>query len=612
MVFAWIIALVGLILSWLWQLRLRSKYVHRPYSVLRRPVQDLQFDFVVVGAGPGGLAAAQCLIEREKDGSVLLIERGVDPSPTGPLAALTGVAHMEKLLSYAVEIVGSKLDSGWYVSCPLHHAMGEGDEDVSPAAPYPRGCAVGGTSVMDWALYFSPLPVNIGLRPVEEVIVPHTFSVRRNPLSWAFAESCGAVLKKKYLSTLSAPSARNSVFPGLLRLDEDGCRLPLSHYLLQKQSSRFSVLAGCEVTGFSLDDAGTATSVHCRLPDSRTFKVAVRRGVILSAGVVGTARIIRQVFPKLQERFTVRDSIALPLIFRARPGLSDDRLNLRSFKSHMTWWIARRGPFLHAVCDTLAAVDVPSLGPCAELVVFFLPIGGRDRTIYSHLGLDRTLGAFAEGFMLLMALRGVDDVCFDLLPDAVGGATQTGKASSPWCSRVISAPAPALPPALLTKVTAAFMDGMQLCRRIVSEPPLARFSTGREAVDATLTTDPTRAVQYVRLTRTPPSKLTKQQRSSAPALVAWAAEYARTPAYMEAYIRRHARWLGFGSGSCAASLARVDESFRLSGTQNVFIGDCSAVTEMLWRAGGCDTLRAGSVSTAMALGKAAATELLSR
>ncbi|PWV11990.1 hypothetical protein C3747_55g116 [Trypanosoma cruzi] len=612
MLFAWILTILALFVSWLWNVRLRSSNSHRPYKVLHKPIQDLQADFVVVGAGPGGLAASKCLIEHEKECLVLVIERGMDPSPAGPFPRITGVAHRHNLLSYAVESVGSKLDSGWYVEYPLRYGRNEGDDDVPcSVAPYPRGCAVGGTSNMDWALYFPPVPAKVGLKPIEAVIVPHAFAVSRNPLSWGFAESAGAVLKRKHLSSFSEPYMRNSVFPGLLRIDKYGCRLSLSHHLMSQQSPSFSILEGCEVTGFSFDDKGTVTSVQCRSVDSQIFKVIVRKGVILSAGVIGTARIIRQVFPKLQEHFFVRDSIALPLIFRARPGISDDRRNLRSFTAQIMWWVARRGPFLNAVCDTLAVVDLPSLGSRAELVVFLLPFGGRDPTLYRRLGLDRILGMFAEGFMMFLTLRGVDGACFELSAESPGKEVERRKEFHPLFDRVISFPASTMSPSTLTNVVAAFMDGIQLCRKIVAEPPLAHFSTGQEAVDVTLCADPTRAVQYVQLMRKPPSKLKECQRASAPALLAWAKESSRTPAYMEAYIRRHAIWFGFGSGSCAASLANGDESFRVSGTQNMFIGDCSGVTEKMWRAGGGDTLSAGSVSTAMALGNAAAMELLS-
>ncbi|EKF33181.1 hypothetical protein MOQ_002957 [Trypanosoma cruzi marinkellei] len=611
MLLAWILTLLALFASWLWNLQLRSSNSHRPYKVLQKPIQDLQVDFVVVGAGPGGLAASKCLIEHEKESLVLVIERGMDPSPAGPFPKITGIAHMHNLLSHAVESVGSKLDSGWYVDYPLRHGRNEGDDDVpSSVAPYPRGCAVGGTSNMDWALYFPPVPAKAGMKATEAVSVPHAFAISRSPLSWGFAESAGAILKRKHLSSLSEPYMRNSVFPGLLRIDKYGCRLSLSHYLMSQQSSSFSILEGCEVTGFSFNDKGTVTSVQCKSVDSHIFRVTVRKGVILSAGVIGTARIIRQVFPKLQEHFFVRDSIAVPLIFRARRGISDDRRNLRSFMAHIMWWVLRRGPFLNAVCDTLAVVDLPSLGSRAELVVFLLPFGGRDPILYRQLGLDRILGMFTDGFMMFLTLRGVDGTCFELSTESSGKEEERRKESHPLFDRVLSFPASTMSPAMLTKVVAAFMDGIQLCRKIVAEPPLAHFSTGQEAVDVTLCADPKRAVQYVQLMRKPPSKLKESQRANAPALLAWAKESSRTPAYMEAYIRRHALWLGFGCGSCAASLANDDESLRVSGTTNMFIGDCSGVTEKMWKAGGSDTLSAGSVSTAMALGKAAAMELL--
>ncbi|PWU96959.1 hypothetical protein C4B63_17g76 [Trypanosoma cruzi] len=121
MLFAWILTIIALFVSWLWNVRLRSSNSHRPYKVLHKPIQDLQADFVVVGAGPGGLAASKCLIEHEKECLVIVIERGMDPSPAGPFPRITGLAHRHNLLSYAVESVGSKLDSGWYVEYPLRY-----------------------------------------------------------------------------------------------------------------------------------------------------------------------------------------------------------------------------------------------------------------------------------------------------------------------------------------------------------------------------------------------------------------------------------------------------------------------------------------------------------
>ncbi|KEG13464.1 hypothetical protein DQ04_00991080 [Trypanosoma grayi] len=630
MLLEFVVTLAILMVYWLWQLQPTSAYVRRPYKVVRGPLQDMHVDYVVIGAGPGGLAAAQCLLQHKRDTSVLLIERGADPSVGGPGAAIVSLTQMHNFLSYSVDLVGTSLDSGWCTHRPLHNGAGccsssnssnngekydcddRSNDNASFFAPYPRGCGVGGTSLMDWALYFQPIPVVAEVVGAGETDIPHRFTVGRSPLSWAFAESAATVLKKKHLATLAEPFSRNSVMPGLLRLDTDGRRLPLSNYVLRAKSPMLTVVEKCEVTGFSFEDNDTISSVHCAVAGRREFSVAVHKGVVLSAGVLGSARLLRQVFPKLQDCYTIRDAIAVPLIFQALPGLSDDRRNIRSTKAHAAWWTARRGPFLNPVCDTLAAVDVPSLGPQAEMVIFLLPFGGRDRTLFRRLGLDRTLGSFAEGFTMLMALKGVDKTFFVLGTDLEEDreSKQCAKEKKKYRDSVVSSPMSEISPAVVQNVVAAFMEGIQLCRRIVAERPLGHFSTGEEAVDATLLTDPARAVQYVQLMHTRPKKLSEQQRASASVTLECARESSRSSAYMEAYIHRHAVWLGFGSGSCGSLLAS-DESLRVAGTQNLFIGDCAGVTEKMWKACGCDTLRAGSVSTAMAMGTAAATELLS-
>lgn len=603
-----ILAVVILVVYCLWQLRPKSSYVCRPYNVSREPLLE-EVDFVVVGAGPGGLAATQCLLEREKDKSVLLIERGYDPSSAGLFASFTGFAKKSNLLLFSGDLLGSMYDDGWQVHRPLQRKADGGGDDTSLVAPYARGRAVGGTSFLDWALYFPSIGVRVGAKLVEEPVVPHSFPLNRNPLSWSFAESAGSVLKKRHFACMDEPHARNSVFPGLLRLDEDGCRLSLSHYLLRGRSSRLTVLEGCKVIGLSFNDEGTVTCVRCKLANSRIVEVNVRRGVVLSAGVVGTACLLRNVLPTPQTSYTARDSIALPLIFRARPGISDDRRNVCSFKTRVAWWAARRGPFLNSVCGTLATVDVPALGPRAELVIFFLPFGGRDPALYRRFGIDNVLSMFSEGFILLMVLRGVEETAFDFFMERAGdGGERQG--NSHHRTRVISSDVSRMSEEVVQKVVDAFLEGMQFCRKIVTEPPLGHLSTGQEAMDVTLLADPKCAIEYTRLMRTPLIKLTPRQRASAPALIAWAKEASISPAYMAAYIRRHAVWLGFSSGSCATSLAS-DESFRVAGTRNVFLGDCSAVTETMLKNCGGDTLRAGSVSTAMTIGRAAAIELLS-
>ncbi|ORC88401.1 uncharacterized protein TM35_000172730 [Trypanosoma theileri] len=608
-----VLILLAIGIYWVWVVRPTSTNIYRPYKVVRGPLHDVHADYIVVGAGPGGIAAAECLLQEDKVKSVYILERGVDPSSNGPFSSFIGLFQMHNLISYSIDLVGSHFDSKWYVYRPLDSNIDSNTSntdsksyDMPHLVPYPRGCGVGGTSILDWAIYQKPLLVKTGLNHQKCLDVPHTFTVGRSPLSWGFTESAAKVLKKKHLSTLEEPQARDSVFPGLLRLDKDGRRLPLSHFMFRKVSQKLTLVESCEVIGVSLNDEGIVTSVRCKTLDRQEFSITVRKGVIFSAGVVGSARLLRQVFPKLPNDFMVRDALAVPLLFQALPGLSDDRKNLRSLQAYLAWWIGRRGPFLNSVCDTLAAVSIPSLGSTVEVVIFLVPLGGKDRVLYQRLGLDNILGSFSEGFMMLLVLRGVDGCVFKLHTEKMVDNSNLHQSGEP----VISSSLSFLSEMVVEKVVTAFMEGIRVCREIVAERPLASLSTRQESIDATLLDDPKRAIQYVKLWHTPANKLTEHQRVGAPSLLNWAREYSRSNEYMKAYIHRHATWLGFGSGSCVSSLAD-EESLRVLGTQNVFIGDCSAVTEKMWKASGYDVLRAGSVSTAMSMGVAAAKELLS-
>ncbi|KAG8347448.1 hypothetical protein TRVL_01729 [Trypanosoma vivax] len=614
-------ALIAVVL-WVLHLRLNSPHGGHLYRLVTSLPDKWEADYVVIGAGPGGLAAARCLLEHEPRCQVLVIERGEEACPPGILSQLVGRLHVHDLLSYAPESARFAFGQRHSVPRPLYKQPDEESEALRHST-YLRGCGVGGTALVDWALYFQPLPIKAKRSSLGETngagpgdaemaqVVPHRFAVTCNPLSWAFASSAFSIIENKHLPTLENPQARNSTFPALLRIEPGGRRLPLSSYVLRALPPQLTVLTRSEVVDMTLAGEGKVVGVHYRAVSQRTLIVGVRRGVVLSCGVIGTARLVRQVFPNLQKHFLVRDAISLPLIFHALPKLTDDRHNIHNLSAHLALLLGRHSPLLNAVCNTVATKDIPSLGPEAELVIFMLPIGGRNPTVFEYFGFDRCLGAFAEGFTMLMALRGVDGAVFEAALETRGcDDTPPESGVCPTFPHAKHSPFPGLAEDLTRKVITALVEGMLLCRRVVSSGPLNFLTSGQEAVDVTLLTEPQRALQYVQLLHTPGSKLTARQRSSAHKVLAWAKECAATDSYMESYIRRHASWLGFGSGSCADGL-HDEQCFRLSCAKNVVIGDCSAVTETLWKASSRDTLRAGSVPTAMAVGRAAALELLS-
>lgn len=93
----------------------------------------LSYDYIIVGAGSSGCALANRL-SADSSCQVLLIEAGGEPDTN--LASIPGAA---------LKLHGSKLD--WaYTTTPQKQLFGR-------SIPYPRGRAVGGTSVMNLMMY---------------------------------------------------------------------------------------------------------------------------------------------------------------------------------------------------------------------------------------------------------------------------------------------------------------------------------------------------------------------------------------------------------------------------------------------------------------------------
>ncbi|SCU73084.1 NAD(P)-binding Rossmann-like domain containing protein, putative [Trypanosoma equiperdum] len=576
-----------------------------------------EVDYIVIGAGPGGIAAAQHLLQHDPQGRVLIVERGEDPSPGGVFASLHNFFQPYDLLCHTLDLVGSRFGELFYIRHPLRRCSSascsicdDASISVSPRlsnfVEHRRGCGLGGTSIIDWAMYFPSIPVEPAARNhagFEDLqAVPHRLARGRNPLSWAFAEAAAVVTDRRG----SPAGAESSVDrkcgdqPSLLRIDGNGRRIFLFNHMLKNEGGRLTVLSGTEVVGMTTSDDGEAiVCVKCKPKDQEPFTVSLRRGVILSGGTFGTPNLLKGVLSKPPGPYLSRDSIAVPLIFQALPGLSDDRVNIHSFVAHTGLWFGGRGPLLNPFCDTLATIDVPSLGPRAKLVIFLLPFGGRDSLAYGRLGFNYVFGAFREGFTMLITLSGVEDIRFDVSDTQKEGATEGSNAHFSVIDEKMR-----------HKVSNAFIDGMEFCRQVVAEAPLRYLTTGCEAADVMLFRDAVQMKEYVRVLCPSRRKLTEGQRAHARGVLLWVKEMVSRQDYMEEYVRRHAMWLGFASGGCEQVLP-ADGGLRVACMRNLFIGDCTAVTDAMWRAGGCDTLRAGSVSTAVAVGKAAAAELLS-
>lgn len=660
------------VLASIWFLRFRpqSRRNRRPpYKVLHSIFDKASppvYDYVIVGAGPGGLAALKQILQSSPERpSVLLVEAGPEPLPQSTAGELLQLTQLQRLVLFAPENVNippssvpkggsppnayGALEEGLACVRPLRHLASEEIARLSPGSAavedarlrvsaYPRGRGVGGGSLIDWGLYLPSVLHTDALRAAWRSCVQFRLPAVRSPLSWAFAEAAttGASVPKR-MTSVDSPYFHNSVFPLFLRTDVDGRRLPVASAVLQDEDvSRVHVLVRHTVTELvssitaELEDGvEQVTLVRCakagRRPGVRgrgsgnsgfgdAVIVRVTKGVVLSAGVLHTPEILhRSLLLKSPPAHTrMRDALALPMFFRSFSHISNDAVNI-SFKEAMVPWIlCQRGPYLSSFCDTLASIALPELGKSAELVLLLLPFGGKDASRFYRMGWDRVLGVFPEALTILMVLQGVDDASLAATLSLAQQQDDTEDAAQREFAERGIRNIPLFVPgaeAAAAKVVQAFAKGMRLCRRLVNTEPLSNVCTDAEVFDCTLLlNDPKKAVRLAQLMHLSASKKSNALRRETLELYDWAKAIAATEPYMRRYIYQHSYWLGFGSGSAEPFLE--DKSARVRGLSNVFVGDCSAVTVQQWRDAGCNTLSAGSVATAMDMGSRAAQEMV--
>ncbi|CBZ29480.1 conserved hypothetical protein [Leishmania mexicana MHOM/GT/2001/U1103] len=524
-------------------------------------------------------------------------------------------------------------------------------------APYPRGVGLGGTAQLDWGMHVNSLwPVTDEAVPAAEnassrtaqssseslpqwTRLPVRFPAVRNPLSWAFAEAVKALkLAAPYLPTTSVPVKRGVVFICYLYLDEDGRRLALPSALLgdiapDALHRRLSVLTGYTAVDVDVatQDGGeseergvrvTGVQVRPSCDDAGAIvSIPVGKGVVVAAGALHSPRLLHRVakHPALRVQpppstVSVRDALALPLIFSAVPAVSADSFNARDAGSTAMWWLTQRGPYLTPLCDTLLSLPLPRIAPQAELRVVLFPFGGRDAARFKGMGWDTVLGTPLQAFTMLLIVHGIDGLEHALALDTKASPPGAAHARA-LCSHQAVCP---LSEEVHHQVQNAFLTGIKECRRLSKTPPLANLTLepGVESTDFTLlvASDEAKAVRLAQLSRLPPSKLSARGKAELKELREWSHPITATETYMRRYVDAHAYWLGFASGSSETFLVSSSSascSSRVAGLQNVFVGDSSAVTTTQWSCvGKRDTLAAGSRSTSMDAGVRAATELV--
>ncbi|GET91426.1 hypothetical protein, conserved [Leishmania tarentolae] len=352
------VLMVVLFIGWYVNFRPRSRNQLRPsYQNHHSTVSLPTGDYVIIGGGVAGLAAAAELLRRtDEQCHIILIEKGVDPQPASLAALLLEVGRRDRLLSFAPDLVRVPLeawvkgvnptflsgtpDEGFLAQRPWHPSRADETLLTGPKgnrysllqyASYPRGVGLGGTAQLDWGMHLNsiwpgtadeaPAAKSASCRTTTSCSVllpqwtrlPVRFPAVRNPLSWAFAEAVKRVkMAAPYLPTISLPVKCGAVFPSYLYIDEDGRRLALPSAVLGDIAPnvlhrRLSVLTGHTVVDVDVEtqDSGQAKERGARVAGVQVrpscgsaaegVSIPVRKGIVVAAGALHTPYLLYRV-----------------------------------------------------------------------------------------------------------------------------------------------------------------------------------------------------------------------------------------------------------------------------------------------------------------------------
>ena len=313
-------------------------------------------DWVIVGAGPAGCSAADVIRSNHPADTMVVVEQGYQET-----------GSKLKFMTFLSDLLGSSLDVGIDVPSPF---------DQSKTRRIPCGKGIGGTTLLDWAVHFPTeggSDTGIGESDV-------SLSTGRNPLSWAFAESCAAEGYVKVLPERVDAIDRQEtefVLPLWLRIDgKTGFKVNPWHEKLVRQ--RIPTAEGWKVE--AIDEKSNVAAVSM-ISSIGVARVEARKGVILCGGNFGTAAILKM------PRNAGFDTISVPLIYQVLPGLSNDNVNVRTTLNYLRWILGIRSTMQNSIADTLLHSDAMELGSrlcCCPTVVLI----GKHFSVHNALPLS--------------------------------------------------------------------------------------------------------------------------------------------------------------------------------------------------------------------------------
>lgn len=489
--------------------------------------RELEFDFIIVGAGSAGCVLANRLSARA-DAKVLLLEAG------GPEA---GLYHRAPAAFY--KLFKTKADWAFYTE-PQPEMNGR-------ELFWPRGKVLGGSSAINAMIYIRGNPRDYDDWKVPgwsyAEVLPHFKKLETHflgPSEYHGDSGPLSVERRRYTNPLSHAFVEAGVQAGLRRnpdfngAEQEGvglldvtCKGGVRHsaasaYLKPVLSrSNLSVLTGARAHRVLMEKS-RAVGVEYRhqgqMKRARGAEVIVSGGAVLSPQIlmlsgVGPADHLRQQGIPVAQDLPVGqglwDHLALPVIYRCSTGVSLDRAeNLGNLLRFLT---RRNGPFVSNVAEAGAFVRVMPGAPAPDLQYHFGPAYFADHGFSRPAGNYFTLGPTlvapqSRGFISLRSADPEDN--------------------------------PRIEPRYLSELQdlEVLRRGVELAREIASQKAFDPYR-GEEAA---------------------PGK----------------------GAGLELYIRQHAQTLYHPAGTCAMGHV-VDAGLKVYGTENLYVVDASVMPGLI-------------------------------